>query len=143
MAKVLTEDLRRAIEAAVKDGESKTSAEHVVVVRACSGTYRDVHFAFGFAFAVVTLVALLYLPTEFPLHVFGVEIVVAFVVGSLFAAAFAPLSRALVTNKRLDAQVDEAAHAAFFAKNVARTSVRTGVLVFVSLFERRARVLAD
>jgi putative membrane protein len=143
MAGVVSEELRRAIAAAVKEGEAKTSAELVVVVRAHSGTYRDVHYAFGFAFALATLVALLYLPTEFPLWLFGVDIIVGFIVGSLIAAVVAPLARALATTKRLDAQVDQAAHAAFFERSVSRTSARTGVLLFVSLFEQRVRVLPD
>ncbi|MGZ3423662.1 MAG: hypothetical protein ACXVEF_36520 [Polyangiales bacterium] len=143
MGPVLADDLRRAISTAVKEGEAKTSAELVVVVRARSGTYRDVHYLFGFLLGVVTLMALLYLPHEFPLALFGVDVIVSFILGTSLAAGLVPFGRVLVSKKRMDAQVDENAHAAFFERGVTKTSARTGVLVFFSLFEQQARVLAD
>lgn len=143
MGPVLAEGLRSAIAAAVKDGEAKTSAELVVVVRARSGTYRDVHYLFGFLLGVATLMLLLYLPHEFPLALFAVDVIVSFIVGTSLAAGVSAFGRALVSKKRMDAQVDEGSHAAFFQRGVTKTSARTGVLVFVSLFEQQARVIAD
>ncbi len=132
-----------ALTAAVRDAEARTAAEIVVVVRPRSGTYRDVAYAFGFGLAVVTLTALLYLPTEFPLWMFGLDVVVAFAVGALLVALSPGLTRLLTSKKRLDDQVTTAAHAAFFEKGVSRTSGRWGVLVYVSLLEGHARVVPD
>lgn len=143
MRVIFDQALRDQIVAAVREAESRTAAEIVVVARARSGTYRDAHFAFGFAVAVATLTALFYLPTVFPYWLFPIDVVVSFAVGSLLAATIGPLGRALVPHGRLDAQVTEGAHAAFFAGGVSRTSGRWGVLVYVSVFEQRARVVAD
>jgi putative membrane protein len=43
----------------------------------------------------------------------------------------------------LQANVDRAARAAFFDLGISRTSGRSGILVYVSLFERRCVVLTD
>jgi putative membrane protein len=67
-------------------------------------------------------------------------------VGALAGAALArlpALRRALVGRDRLDARVESAAFEAFVRHEVFRTRDRTGLLIFVSLFEHEVRILAD
>jgi putative membrane protein len=66
----------------------------------------------------------------------------------LFAAVYslasmAAVRRTLTPGSRLAAKVQAAAHAQFDALGLTRTRDRTGVLLYVSLAERRAQVLAD
>lgn len=136
-------DGKDVLRKATRAVEAATAAELVLVVRTRSGTYRDVHYAFGMAFALATLLALLYLPHEFPLWLFAVDLLAAFVAGSLAAALVGSLGRALVPAARRARQVAEAARAAFYDKGVSRTSGRWGVLVYASCFEQAVEVLPD
>ena len=60
------------------------------------------------------------------------------------AALFLPdLRRALVPAEALAARVHQRATQAFVEEDVFRTRDRTGILIFISLFEHRVVVLAD
>lgn len=59
------------------------------------------------------------------------------------AAALEPLRRLLIPGEVLALRVARRARAAFLDHEVFATRDRTGVLLFVSLFERRVEVLAD
>ena len=63
--------------------------------------------------------------------------------GKSFVAKHEPVRRALTTRRVRYEQVQVAARAAFVDHNVHMTRARTGVLVFVSWFERRVIVVAD
>jgi putative membrane protein len=54
-----------------------------------------------------------------------------------------PFARLFLPAARLEVEVDQYARALFLEREVFRTRHRTGVLVFVSLFERRVVVLPD
>jgi putative membrane protein len=53
------------------------------------------------------------------------------------------LKRLFISKREIDAEVEEAAITSFFQKGVYRTRDETGILIFISLFERRVWVLAD
>ena len=63
--------------------------------------------------------------------------------GWLAVVAVPGLRRALVPAEVLDHRVRQRATAAFVAEEVFRTRDRTGILLFLSVFERRVLVLAD
>ena len=134
---------RSGITAAIKDVEAKTAAEVEVAVRRVSGTYRDVYFLFGFAFALVVLAVLLFHPKPWAAKSMPIDVAIAFAVGSALAGHFWNLARILVPGKRQAAQVRAAALATFTELGVSRTHGRHGILVYVSLFERRVEVVPD
>ena len=61
----------------------------------------------------------------------------------LVLAGMAGVRRALTPSTRLSAKVKQAAEAQFEALGLTQTRDRTGILLYVSLAERRAQVLAD
>ena len=62
---------------------------------------------------------------------------------ALTAAAVPAVRRALSGRAELDRRVDAAAAGEFLRHEVFRTRDRSGILIYVSLFERRVRVIAD
>jgi len=128
---------------AVREIEAQTGAEVVVAVRPSSGHYRHADYLFGFVVALGTLTALLFLPVDFPIETFPLDVAVGFVLGALLAELVPPLRRLLVAPSLRQANVRRAALAAFVELGVSRTRRRTGVLIYVSMFERHVEVVAD
>lgn len=56
---------------------------------------------------------------------------------------FPPLKLALISRKRVESAVTQRAILSFYKKGLHRTRHETGILVFISLFERRVRILGD
>ncbi len=128
---------------AVRDVESKTSAEIVVSLRAQSETYRDVDIAAGAVAAIVAMFALMFVPVELDEYLFPVEALLLFALVSALVGKVPALKRRLVSVKRRTARVLEAARAHFVEAGVDRTRDRSGILVFVSLLEREVTLVPD
>ncbi|MHC5056241.1 MAG: TPM domain-containing protein [Planctomycetota bacterium] len=152
-----SEDDRARVAKAVALAESKTSAEIVPVVATASGRYdrpEDIVGLFVGAIlgAVVWLLFAAYAPPapdwglslstlELPLIL--IALVAGFVLGA-FTASRAGWLRALFTpGPQMRDEVAARARAVFFDSRVHHTEGQTGVLVYVSLHERTAAVIAD
>ncbi len=127
----------------VKAIEARTAAEVVVAVHTTSGHYRHTDYLVGFLLSLVTLLALLYLPDEYPLEIFPVDVAASFLMGTLLSQVLPAVRRRLTSPRLLEENVRRAARAAFVELGISRTTGRTGVLVFVSVFERRVAVVPD
>ncbi|WNG40965.1 hypothetical protein F0U61_50165 [Archangium violaceum] len=134
---------RKRAAAEVKAIEARTAAEVVVAVRHASGHYRHTDYLVGFGLSLVTLLAMLYLPPEFPLETFPVGVALTFAMGAYSSERLPALRRRLTSRKLLEENVRTAARATFVELGVSRTSGRTGLLVLVSTFERRVEVVTD
>ena len=137
------EDAKTKIVQAVRDVESKSSAEIVVSVRARSDDYREVDLLAGALLALITLAVLMYHPAELDEDLMPVETVAAFVIGSILVNKIGALKRALTMKKRRSERTTTAARAHFVEAGISRTRDRSGILVFVSVLERTVCVVPD
>jgi putative membrane protein len=139
---------RELVERAVGSAEGRTSGEIVPVVVARSDEY------LGASWKAATLGALAAVGVAEALHLglgmWGtseVWIVLPAAVGAALgfaAGAFVPwLRRLVLSGEEMDREVRQRAVEAFVKHEVFATRERTGVLVFLSLFERRVVVLGD
>jgi len=142
-AAFFTDDARKQVTEAVVDVESRTAAEVVVVVRRTSGTWREVDLAVGAATGFAVLLLVLFHPKPIPVIAIPVDVALGFVAGAVLSANLSLLKRALLPRRRVRAQVLAMARAAFVEQGVSRTTGRTGILVYVSTFERLVEVVAD
>lgn len=136
-------EARARVVAAVRLVEAASAAEVVVTVRPSSDAYRETaHLAAAIAsFGAILL--FLFHPLEIETLVFP-PVVVALYAFVAWTSGRAPLvARWLAGEKRRDAAVAREAKIAFVDLGVSRTRARTGVLVLVSVLERRARLVAD
>ena len=62
---------------------------------------------------------------------------------ALLAILFSPVARVFVDRTRRDLEVTQFAQALFFRRGMDRTRGRVGILLLVSLFERKVVILAD
>lgn len=142
------QDLKE-IEAAVKEAEGQTAGEIVPFALAHSDVYGGVHWraATGGALLLSLAAAAILQWGE----VWGVALGLWIAVPPVCGAAFGylachlvpPLKRALIPPAILRERVQLAADQAFLHEEVFATRGRTGILIFLSLFERRVLVMAD
>lgn len=153
-----TADERERIRAAVASAEARTSGEIVPVLATESGDYdREEHIA-GFLFALLVLSTVWTnaqgvavadgwsaTPHSVKLGLLPVLalLTVSYAVGTGMAARLTFLRALLVGPALLERNADEAAARAFHMNRLASTKGATGVMIYVSLFERRVRVIAD
>jgi putative membrane protein len=139
----LTDEAKAALTAAVKAVELRTCAEVVIVVRAQSGSYLHADALAGALAGIATLTLLLFSPWEFALHYFVIDPIVVGALVGWFASRTSALRRLLTPRRMIDAAVTTHAHATFHERGIGHTSDRVGILVYISLLERRAEVVAD
>lgn len=138
----LTEADRHRIEAAVAAAESRTSAEIVCVLARSSGDgTQQAPLVWGAALALAApwpLMAFTQLSAE---RIFLAQLGV-FVLASLLLSL--PGVRSLLTPQAAArARADRAAREQFHLCGLTRTRKRTGVLIYVSMQEHYARIIAD
>jgi putative membrane protein len=133
---------KKRTEAAVKSVESKTAAELVVAVRRSSGHYRVIDLSFGAVAALLTLAFQWLSPIAFDPALISLNVALTFAVAAVACGNIGPLRR-LLAGKRCRAAAELAAKAAFVDLGISKTTGRTGILVFVSMFERTAVVVPD
>src|SRR2546421_10430857 len=132
-----------AIGAAVREIEAGTNAEIVVAVRGRSGTYRHADYLCG---AIVAFIGLLFvLFSRFEFHTFWIPFdVIAIFVAAAFVSSRGDWIRRLLTTKTFRVRAARAgASAMFYEAGIANTSAENGLLIYLSLLERRLEVIAD
>src|SRR5262245_29624523 len=137
----ITKEDRAAIAAAIRAAEQRTSGQIVCVLMRSSSEYFYVPVLWAALLALITPWPLIMLTLWSVQRIFLLQIVV-------FAAAVPLLSWprlriALVPRAVRRARAHRAAVEQFFARGLTATRDRTGVLIFVSLAERYARIIAD
>ena len=139
----LTDEGKKALAEAVREVEASTSAELMVAVRARSGSYLHADLIAGIVVGLAALAFLLFSQREFGLLAFIVDTVVAGLLGGLIASRFPGLRRLLTRPAVRRRLAETAASRVFLEKRVHGTTGRTGFLLYVSVLEREAVVVAD
>jgi putative membrane protein len=128
---------------AIREIERVTSAEVVVAVRASSGHYRQTDYLVGFALSFAALLVFLFDSHEFSIDWMPLDSILAFALGAYLSASVPLLRRTLTSRRLMRENVRTSARATFFDLGISRTSGRTGILVYVSMFEKSVEVVTD
>jgi putative membrane protein len=137
MAHLSVQD-QRQVGDAIKAAEATTAGEIVCVLARASSDYMSYATAWSALIALIApwfLIAL----TNFSVHEIFLAQIVIFVVLFLVLSE-SPLGRVLVPRR---AHAHRAAMEQFMIRGMARKQNRAGVLIFVSLAEHYARIVAD
>ena len=127
----------------VKEIETATDAELVIIVRVRSGRYLHADYLFGFLVSFVVLLFLLFSPITFhPIWV-PIDVILAFAAGAFICSRSEFLRRLFSTEKYRTQAVRTAAAAMFYEAGIANTRAEMGVLIYLSLLERRLELIAD
>ncbi|HKP38589.1 MAG TPA: hypothetical protein VJT71_17150 [Pyrinomonadaceae bacterium] len=133
----------KAIAEAVRGIEKQTDAEVVVVVRGRSGSYRQADYLCGAILAFIGLVFVLFLPFDFHTYWVPFDVIALFLIGAFICSRTPTLRRLLTTKKFRAHAVRTGAAAMFYEAGIANTSAENGLLIYLSLLERRLEIIAD
>jgi len=132
---------REAISAAIRAAEERTSGQLICVLAHSSSSYAHVPILWASVLALVLPWPFIYLTQWSVERIFLAQLAVFIAAGLLLS--WMPLRLALVPRAVLRARAHRAAVEQFVLRRVSHTASRTGVLIFVSLAERYARIIAD
>ena len=142
-AMFFSEAEKTRISAAIKSVEKKTSGEVAVMVVDSSDTYPEAAILGGILLAgLLALLATDLLLNDSLWHFVPIAFVLSLPASWLLAKTPA-LLRLFIAQARLEERLRNRALMAFYEQGLHRTRANTGVLFFLSLFERRVWVLAD
>ncbi len=143
-----SQDLDR-IKAAVKQAEEKISGEIVPVFVERSGFYTIANYRGALVTATLTFFAIViidrYVPSFSvvdPLFIFLV-VVLGGLLGAIATHSIDLLKRVMLSQSYMDSGTRKRAENAFLEEEVFNTRHRTGIMIFVSFFEREVMVIAD
>jgi putative membrane protein len=145
----LSDDQRARVNAAVGKAEKLTAGEIVVMFISASYHYPMANVIGATTFAIP--LALIFTPViggwlwigNQNMWLFLGLFTVIFILFHEIIKRTLWLKRYFISRKEIDAEVKEAAVTHFFNHGLYRTRDKTGVLVLISVFERRVWVLAD
>jgi len=145
----LSDDERARVDTVVKEAEKLTAGEIVVMIISASYEYPLATVIGAAAFALP--LALIFTPlTGAWLWIGGQNmwlflgfLTVFFILFHEIIKRIPWLKRFFISRKEIDDEVEEAAITNFFDRGLYRTRDQTGVLVLISVFERRVWILAD
>lgn len=145
-----TDSERERITQAVRQAERGTQGEIVPMIVQTSARYREAGYRTGLILAWLTLALLLtveayWLPWGWHAGNAGwllLTVVVAYGIGQ-WLGAVPTIVRLVTSRERMAHKVKLRAEQAFYQHGLHKTKGRTGILILVSLLERRVQVLAD
>ncbi len=138
----LTAEDKDAVAKAIASAEATTSGEVVFAISEASGKYR--HSVFQLALAGMAVVAAIYLivPVHHSISTLLWTQILSF--AALYSAApHLRWRRWFIPTSEMDARVRDAAFMEFYSSGLYLTRDANGVLIYLSLFERRVVVLGD
>jgi putative membrane protein len=146
----LTEEEQNLLSRRVAGLEARTGTQAVTAVIGKSDSYPEAPwkaFALGAALAVLYSTARSLIAHDWEAAESALQYAVV-VLGSgaglaLLAVLFEPVARLFTDRRRRDLEVAQYAKSLFFDRGLDRTRGRIGILLLVSLFERKVVILAD
>jgi len=134
---------REALTNCVREIEKTSDAELVLVVRARSGSYRHADYLFGSVLAFAGLNFLLFSPVSFQVYWVAIDVALLFALGTFLSSRSKTIRYLLSKTRHRNEAVRTSAAAMFYEAGIANTEAEMGVLVYLSLLERRLELIAD
>jgi putative membrane protein len=136
-----TKEDHEAVSAAIREAEKRTCGQIICVLAASSSDYAHVPIFWATLLALLVPWPLIDFTQWSVQRIFLLQLVVFVVAGFIFS--WMPVRLALVPRAVRRARAHRAALEQFVIRHVTHTRNRCGILIFVSMAEHYARVIAD
>jgi putative membrane protein len=137
----LTPQDHEAISTAIREAEKRSCGQIVCVLARASSAYAYIPILWGSVLALAVPLPLIFLTPWSVQRIYLLQLLVFIVAGVAFS--WMPVRFALVPRALQRARAHRAALEQFVLRGIDRTKNRSGILIFVSLAERYARIVAD
>lgn len=127
----------------VKDVELETSGEIVPVIASSSYDYPRASHLGGLLLGILAAICIAMLLDREDMWVFLALFLGSYVLFSRLLAAIPELKMPFITKREMHEEVEEAALTNFFVHGLHRTRDLTGIIIYVSVYERSVQILAD
>ena len=150
-----TDEEKKEIADAVLEAETLTSAEIVPVAATCSGRYDRAEDIIGvFSGIIVMIVVWTITPnpdtgtsgswSDAPVALFlAISVIVGFIIGTVIGSKIGWLRKLFTPRSELSNSVKNKAALTFFDQRIHHTSSDSGMLLYISFFERQAVIMGD
>lgn len=139
----LSSEQQQQIRAAVAAAEGNTSGEIVPLIISSSDNYAATTIRYSALLMMVTTVSILWFVPTISVWLLSLIMVASYLGCGLLLSNMPTLQRKLVSNDDMAAEVNEKCFSLFIHHGPHYTQDATGVLILISLFERRVQILAD
>lgn len=136
-------DFKTKLYETIEDIENNSLVEVVAVVKEKSGEYQNIPLWFASVTMFLTYTFFMFSETIFNVYFIYFGTLFSFVFVYFLIDLIKPIKRLLTNNKRLVRNTDIYARAVFQKGGIRFTSEKIGVLFYVSLFEKRVKIIAD
>jgi len=137
----LTKQDYDAVSAAIREAEQHTCGQIVCVLTHASSAYAHIPILWSSLLALFTPWPLIYFTQWSVQRIFLAQLIVFLVAAIVFS--WAPMRILLVPRAIQRARAHRAALEQFVLRGISRTRNRCGILIFVSVVEHYARIIAD
>ncbi|MBN2403569.1 MAG: TPM domain-containing protein [Spirochaetes bacterium] len=141
--KFLSESDKKKIQNAVKEIEKITSGEIVPMVVSSSYSYPVSNYIGGFIFAFIIALLCVFILEDENLWLFLSIFMPAFIVMYVLIKYSMTVKKLFISDKEINEEVEEAAITQFFKHQLYKTKDQTGILLYISVFEKKVWILAD
>jgi len=136
-----TKEQHEAVSGAIREAEQRTSGQIVCVLARSSSAYAHIPILWASALALLVPWLLIHFTPCSVQRIFLIQLLVFLLAALVFS--WTPLRLLLVPRAAQRARAHRAALEQFVVRRIANTKNRNGILIFVSLAEHYARIVAD
>lgn len=147
--KFLTAAEQQQVTDTVKKAELKTSGEIVPMIVSRSHDYpratltASLFFSLPVTFLTTQLLSHLFWVNPENIYFFFTLFIPIFIISHLLAGKYPAMTRLFISADELNREVEEEAIKSFFQERLYETKENNGILIFISVFEKKAWILAD
>lgn len=139
----LTKDEQETLINCVKGVEKQTSGEIVPVIASASYDYPRATHLGSLILGLLTAMGIAYATGHEDMWTFIILLLACYIGFNWLLTLVPALKKPFISKREMREEVEEAATTAFYLNGLHRTRDLTGIIIYVSVYERSVQVLAD
>lgn len=143
MNKWVNEEFKKKLSKEIADIELNSNVEIVVLIRESSGNYNDIHLIIASVTSLIIFSFFIFSPFVFGDYLIYMGTILAFFIGLILSFFTNVFSKIFIKEERMKRNVEIMARASFQKGGIHNTLKNTGLLIYISLFEKQCVFIAD